>query len=103
LPFFTPPTVDDLSAISYDPGLHPLALRVARHMGNNPRGRTVVKNSDNTYTTYDVPSQDTLSAAKVIAWPDGTKAPGYYIGGHRYEITNAEKADLQAAGLTVEG
>ena len=54
------------------------------------RGITVLK-VDGVYTEVRFPSSEEVQAADVA-----------YIGGYRYEVDTAEKADLEAAGYTVE-
>lgn len=94
MPFFEPPVAYDLPGVwpGVDPRrpVTPLARRLFRHFGGNPRGRSVLKAHDGTYTTVDTPSQDQIDASAVA-----------YIGGHRYEVTEAEAAALTAAGFTV--
>lgn len=97
MPTFSPPTSVDLPTTS--PEAPALANRLFRfYAPRGPRGRSVLKNSDNTYTTYDSPTQDQIDAAKVVTWPDGSRAPAAYIGGHVYDVTSQEYADLTAAG-----
>lgn len=87
MPAFTPPVVNDVPAINYEPGVDPLARRLFRHFGSNPRGRTVLKSPAGVYTTVDNPSQDQIDAAAVT-----------YMGGHVYFVSVAEAAALTAAG-----
>lgn len=54
------------------------------------RGITVLKN-DGVYTEVRYPSSEEVQAADIA-----------YIGGYRYEVSALEKADLEAAGYTVE-
>lgn len=54
------------------------------------RGITVVK-SGGEYYEVRYPSEDEINEAEVA-----------YIGGYSYEVDEAEKADLEAAGYTVE-
>lgn len=54
------------------------------------RGITVLKN-DGVYTEVRYPSTEEVQAADIA-----------YIGGYRYEVSALEKADLEAAGYTVE-
>lgn len=54
-----------------------------------PRGLSVLK-VDGTYYEVRTPSQDELAEASV-----------YYLGGHEYEVSLAEKNDLEAAGYEV--
>lgn len=54
------------------------------------RGITVVK-SNGEYYEVRYPSEDEINEAEVA-----------YIGGYSYEVDEAEKADLEAAGYTVE-
>jgi hypothetical protein len=53
-----------------------------------PRGQTVLKNPDNSYTTVAYPSQDQIAAAQIA-----------YVGGHVYTVSTAEAAALTAAGF----
>jgi hypothetical protein len=45
---------------------------------------------DDEYIEMRYPSQDEIAIASV-----------YYMGGHTYKVSNAEAANLQAAGYTV--
>ena len=54
------------------------------------RGITVLK-VDNVYYQVRYPSSEEVDAAEVA-----------YIGGYSYEVDEAEKIDLEAAGYTVE-
>ena len=54
------------------------------------RGITVLKN-DGVYTEVRYPSSEEVAAADVA-----------YMGGYSYEVSVSEKADLEAAGYTVE-
>ena len=54
------------------------------------RGITVLKN-DGVYTEVRYPSSEEVAAADVA-----------YMGGYSYEVSASEKADLEAAGYTVE-
>lgn len=54
------------------------------------RGITVLKN-DGEYTEVRYPSSEEVAAADVA-----------YMGGYSYEVSAQEKADLEAAGYTVE-
>lgn len=51
-----------------------------------PRGISVLK-TNGVYSQVMYPTQDQLTAATVV-----------YLGGHTYEISDAENADLVAAG-----
>lgn len=99
MPTFSPPTALDLPSVNpYEPQ-DPLASRLWRHFGvRGPRGRSLLKNDDGTYTLVDTPTSDECDAAKEEKWPDGGVRPVFYLGGHRYEVTAAEAADLTAAG-----
>lgn len=105
MPRFTPPTVLDVPSINppdrdpLDPR-DPTAYALFRHFGPRaPRGRSVLKNVDGTYSIVDTPTSDQCDACKVGLWPDGEMRPIFYLGGHIYEVTAAEAADLTAAGL----
>lgn len=76
---FTPPTVEEGPA-----GGHWLFYRYTL-----PRGLTTLKVDGQYYDVRD-PSQDELAEAEV-----------YYLGGHDYEVTLAQKEELEAAGYTV--
>lgn len=54
------------------------------------RGITVLK-IDGVYTEVRYPSSEEVAAADIA-----------YMGGYSYEVSAAEKADLEAAGYTVE-
>lgn len=66
------------------------ARSLFRHYSPLPRGRTVLKSADGTYTTVDNPTQLQVLEAAVA-----------YLGGHCYEVDAAEAAALTAAGYTV--
>lgn len=90
MPSFSPPTVNDVPAVSRDPdeiARNPLGFRLFRHYGANPRGRSVLKSTLGVYSTVDTPTQDQIDAAAVC-----------YLGGHVYPITSAEAAALTTAG-----
>jgi hypothetical protein len=54
------------------------------------RGITVLK-TDGVYTEVRYPSSEEVEEADIA-----------YIGGYSYEVSASEKADLEAAGYTVE-
>lgn len=58
-----------------------------RHYSALPRGRTVLKATNGTYSTVDVPTVDQMAAAAAV-----------YQGGHVYTVSTAEAAALTAAG-----
>lgn len=97
---FAPPTVTDIPLTpGYDEPVDPLARRLFPHFGMAvARGRTLIKNADDSYTLTEYPSHDQLMAAKVEVWADGERKPVYYLGGHIYEVTSEERASLVAAG-----
>lgn len=47
-----------------------------------------MKNTDGTYTLLDTPSEDQIAASLAV-----------YMGGHIYEVSDAEAALLEAAGF----
>lgn len=99
----TPPTVLDVPSVlpNRDPLQRedPLARRLFSHYGMRvASGITLIKNDDDSYTELQYPTHDELMAAKQGHWPSGEKGPIYYLGGHIYEITSEERADLVAAG-----
>lgn len=61
----------------------------ARHRASQPRGRTVLKKSG-VYTIHDGPTVDQVNSADIA-----------YLGGHIYEVTDAEAASLIAAGFSI--
>lgn len=88
MPTFQPPVAYDVPRVLPDskgPGYW-----LMRHYSPLPRGRTVLKAADGTYTTVDNPTQLQVLAAAVA-----------YLGGHVYEVTTEEAAALTAAGYTV--
>lgn len=85
MPFFEPPTVNDVPRVLPDSRGPGYAL--FRHYSPLPRGRTVLKASDGSYSTVDVPTGEQIDAAAMV-----------YLGGHRYQITSAEAAALTTAG-----
>lgn len=78
---FTTPTI--LEEMESDG--HPLFSRI-----KIPKGITVLK-IDGEYYEVRYPSAEEVADADIA-----------YIGGYKYEVTAAEKADLEAAGYTVE-
>lgn len=79
MPIFLPPTVDEGPA-----GGGRLFSRY-----KIKRGESVLKNGA-TYTRVRTPSLDEYLLADVV-----------YLGGHQYEVTNAEKSALIAAGIGI--
>ena len=78
---FTTPTVLE----EFDGEYHPLFSRI-----KIPKGITVLKDGG-VYTQVRYPSAEEVAAADIA-----------YIGGYSYEVSASEKADLEAAGYTVE-
>ena len=78
--YFTPPTVEE----------GPAGDNYLHYRYKLTRGVTVIKNGS-TYTETRYPYQEDLEAADA-----------YYLGGHRYEVSAAEKVSLEAAGYTVQ-
>lgn len=78
---FTTPTVLEELEGEY----HPLFSRI-----RIPKGVTVLK-IDGAYYEVRYPAEEEVVAADIA-----------YIGGYSYEVDAAEKADLEAAGYTVE-
>lgn len=79
---FRPPTVDEGPA-AWD---NPLFLRVKL-----TRGITVVEGPPGTYRAVRFPTQDEIAASQ----------PHMFMGGHEYEVDDATKAALIAAGVGV--
>lgn len=103
MPLFAPPTVVELPAIA-DPERYPvISLRQARYYA--PRaavGRSVLK-IGGTYRTVANPTQAQLESCDLVTWPDGTRSPEFYLGGHIYQVTSAVGTALTTAGFTVTG
>jgi len=78
---FTTPTVLE----EFDGEYHPLFSRI-----KIPKGITVLK-IDGEYYEVRYPSAEEVADADIA-----------YIGGYSYEVDASEKADLEAAGYTVE-
>lgn len=78
--YFTPPTVSE----------GPAGENILHYRYKLERGITVIK-EDGVYREERFPYAEDLANADL-----------YYLGGHRYEISAAEKASLEAAGYTVE-
>lgn len=78
--FTTPTMLEELPSDG-----HPLFSRI-----KVPHGITVLK-IDGEYYEVRYPSSEEVDEADVA-----------YIGGYSYEVDAAEKADLEAAGYTVE-
>jgi hypothetical protein len=79
---FRTPSVDEGPA-SWD---DPLFLRVKL-----ARGITILEGPPGTYRAVRFPTQDEIAAS----------APGMYMGGHEYTVTDTTKAALIAAGVGV--
>lgn len=77
---FTTPTILEEMEGSY----HPLFSRI-----KIPKGISVLKNGS-VYTEVRFPSHEEVQEADVA-----------YIGGYSYEVDEAEKSALEAAGYTV--
>lgn len=83
--YFRPPTVDDGPRFRNDADRVTVAL--FSHFVGPTRGRTVYK-TGGTYVTSDGPYLDDLLAADAV-----------YYGGHVTPVSDAEYADLVAAGF----
>jgi hypothetical protein len=83
--FFRPPTVDDGPRFRSDADRVTVAL-FSRFVGPT-RGRTVYR-TGGTFVTSDAPYLDDLLAADAV-----------YYGGHVTPVSDAEKAELEAAGF----
>lgn len=79
---FRPPTVDE-GPVSWDDRLL-LRYKLAR-------GISILEGPPGTYRAARYPTQDEIAAS----------APGMYMGGHEYVVTDATKAALIAAGVGV--
>lgn len=55
------------------------------------RGVSLLEGPPGTFRAVRFPTQDEIAAS----------APRFYMGGHEYEVTDADKADLIAAGVGV--
>lgn len=74
---------------------------VWRHFGAGARGHTVIR-SGGTYRTVNGPTSTDFATADTIRFPDGTLGPAVFLGGHLTPVTSTIKAELEAAGFTVE-
>lgn len=88
MPTFTPPVTYDVPRVL--PSTRGNAYWVGRLLSPIPRGRTVLKAADGSYSIVDTPTVDEMAAAAIV-----------YQGGHIYTVSNAEAAALVAAGFTV--
>lgn len=97
--YFAPPIVYD-NPTSYRQGTervqpHPVDATTNRMFSHfnrtvaRARGRSVLKEAG-VYSTVDTPDTNRIAAAEEV-----------YLGGHVYAVTDAEAADLVAAGYTV--
>lgn len=89
MPTFQPPTDNWHSYSDFDIQMPKtqrvrLAYRLLRHIQNSPQGRNVYKLTSGAYTEND-PEDSSLIATT-------------YYGGHIYDITTEEAADLTANG-----
>ena len=82
MPHFTPPTVRRAAEWAAN---HPLIGRI-----KIPVGITVLKSPSGGYTAVENPSTQDIDAAAIT-----------YLGGHTYTVSDAEAADLTAAGYEV--
>lgn len=92
MPTFQPPHVFDIPPVLPRPQpngqyVDPIANRLRRHYGGQPRGRTVLKSTLGVYTTVDTPSTADIEASAA-----------HYLGGHVYEVDTDEMLALTAAG-----
>ena len=83
MPTFTPPTVDEV--IYFDP-YHPRRGDIFSRIGPTPRGVTVYKLTDNTYTQSHPSDQTTIAIT--------------YHGGHEHIVSAAEETALINAGYS---
>jgi hypothetical protein len=81
MPSFTPPTVNRRNVSPAD--------RLFSRL-NTPTGVTVLKQPSGAYVQVEFPSPEQINAAAVT-----------YLGGHVYEVDEAEAASLLAAGYEV--
>ena len=88
---FTPPVLNRVPAVL--PDTRGLALLLYRHVAPLAQGLNVYKYADGTYVVDRDPEHTTaefaIDTAPVIT----------YYGGHVYQVTDAEAAELSAAGF----
>lgn len=99
MPSFTPPTAFDEPQVLGVP--HP-GNKLLRHYRALERGRSVLKIAG-TWTTVDSPTTDQVNDATQIRDAAGNLVPGAFTGGRTFQITEAIKTELVAAGYTVVG
>lgn len=92
MPSFQPPNASTVPGhyVGGNDPLYPVTRqgqRLGALLGTRPRGRTVLKAANGTYSTVDYPTIDQIAAAAVA-----------YLGGHVYAVSDAEAAALTAAG-----
>jgi hypothetical protein len=86
MPTFTPPTLEDVPR--WGPDTTEAEKAWLRHTRALPAGLTVLKKAG-VYTQHRTPDPALVAAADVV-----------YVGGHVYQVDDAEAAALQAAGYT---
>lgn len=91
MPFFTPPTVDDIPRVL--PDTRGPARLLMRHYSPLTRGRSVLKVGGH-YITVDIPLNADLETA-------GREGYEWFLGGHLYTITDSVATALLADGYTV--
>lgn len=85
---FVPPTQEE--GITNRADADPTTRALFDHFSSHSTGVTVLK-KDGVYTEHEAPYLEDILAADIV-----------YRGAHIYEVDAAEKADLEAAGYTVE-
>ena len=89
MPYFTPPTDNWLHLSDFDVDTPPtqemlVSYRLLRHFQAISRGRNVYKLVNGTFTENEPADMDTVAIT--------------YLGGHQNLVSEAEAADLTAAG-----
>lgn len=97
---FTPPTEDSVPAVylgrdSYRP-VPVLSQRLFRHYPQRTAGVNIYKLVDGSYTTTQ--PYPYIDASVQPGQPGDTTVLITYLGGHSYEVSDAEAAALTAAG-----
>lgn len=68
------------------------------HFGPQDTGVSLLRESG-VWSAVNVATNSRLQACDDIRNPQGQVVPGYFIGGHVYEITSAIAAELTSAGF----
>jgi hypothetical protein len=98
MPTFSTPTVNDRRMAG---GRSPAERRFWGRFGLQPTGQTVIRENGTWSTIGTYAPQSRLDGADSIRDAGGNVVPGYFLGGHVYQVSAAIGAELTSAGYTV--